>query len=183
MTLTSSVNPSIAGQSVTFTATVTTLPPGSGTPAGIVSFSIDGNSQADVALSNGVASFSTSGLTAGSHTVYAYDSGNSQFSFSAASLTQGVSSGASTVQQDIEHIIDTVNSMNIQHGIQISLNAPLRAALIALNAPHGGNKHVAVTSLHAFVQEVEALRGKKIAVADANALITLANAVITRLSS
>jgi hypothetical protein len=41
-TVTSSVNPSVAGQGVTFTATVTT-PPGNGTPDGYVYFYVDNN--------------------------------------------------------------------------------------------------------------------------------------------
>ena len=40
--ITSPANPSVYGQSVTFTATVAANPPGSGTPTGTVQFQIDG---------------------------------------------------------------------------------------------------------------------------------------------
>ena len=40
--VTSSVNPSVFGQSVTFTVTVTANAPGSGTPTGTVQFKVDG---------------------------------------------------------------------------------------------------------------------------------------------
>ena len=40
--LTSSVNPSVFGQAVTFNATVTAVPPGAGTPTGTVQFKING---------------------------------------------------------------------------------------------------------------------------------------------
>src|SRR6185369_12848813 len=67
--LTSSVNPTVFGQSTTFTATVTTNAPGTGTPVGSVQFK-DGASNlgAPVALNgSGVATYSTSSLSVGSH--------------------------------------------------------------------------------------------------------------------
>ena len=72
--LTSSVNPSDFGQSVTFTATVTS---GAGTPTGTVQFKDNGaNLGAAVTLNaSGVAQVSTSTLTAGTHTITADYSG------------------------------------------------------------------------------------------------------------
>jgi hypothetical protein len=69
-TLTSSLNPSFAGQAVTFTATVAA--PSGGTPAGTVTF-FDGATQVGgpVTLVNGVATFATSGLAVGNHNVTA----------------------------------------------------------------------------------------------------------------
>ena len=53
-TVTSSANPSIAGQSVTFTATVTANDLGAGTPTGSVQFMIDGSDYGDpVTLGDG----------------------------------------------------------------------------------------------------------------------------------
>jgi parallel beta-helix repeat protein len=70
----SSSNPSTAGQPVTFTAVVT-APGYHGTPTGTVTFSIDGHAQSPVQLSvvGGMdeAQFTTSTLAAGSHTVSA----------------------------------------------------------------------------------------------------------------
>jgi uncharacterized repeat protein (TIGR01451 family) len=90
--VTSSKNPSTAGQSVTFTATVAANSPGSGTPTGTVQFVIDGaNAGGTVALSSGTAQFSTSSLTsAGSpHSVSATYSGDSNFLGGSGSLAGG----------------------------------------------------------------------------------------------
>ncbi|HEV2423608.1 MAG TPA: Ig-like domain repeat protein [Terriglobia bacterium] len=88
-TLTSSLNPSKSGQSVTFTATVTS---GGGTPAGTVTFK-DGSSTLGTGKlnSSGKASFSTSTLAVGSHSITAVFGGNLQFATStSAVLTQTV---------------------------------------------------------------------------------------------
>jgi len=72
--LTSSVNPSVFGQPVTFTATVTQGPPSNAIPGGVVTFK-DGNtilgSQQLVAGGSGVGSLMIPGLSAGSHTITA----------------------------------------------------------------------------------------------------------------
>src|SRR5207248_977555 len=49
-TLTSSANPSVLGQTVTFMATITPVPPGAGTPTGIIGFTIDANPPVAVPL-------------------------------------------------------------------------------------------------------------------------------------
>jgi hypothetical protein len=86
-----SPNPAAFGTSLTFKASVT---PSSAT--GSVTFTIDGVSQTPVSLSGGAATFPTSTLSAGSHSVQATYSGNSNFGGSTSStLTQTVS-GAST---------------------------------------------------------------------------------------
>jgi len=93
----SSVNPSAVGQSVTFTATVTAASPGGGTPnSGTVGFSIDsgGRSAGDI-NGSGQATFTTSTLSLGNHTVVAQYSGNTNYASSNGSVTQRVL-GAST---------------------------------------------------------------------------------------
>src|SRR5439155_95867 len=66
--LSSSVNPSKFGQSVTFTASVSASAPGSGTPGGTVQFKIDGSNFGSlVSLSSGSAQISTGTLSVGSH--------------------------------------------------------------------------------------------------------------------
>jgi hypothetical protein len=91
-TLTAAPNPSIPGISVTFTATVAAA---AGTPTGTVTFSIDGVAQAPVKLTtvNGQkqASFSTSSLGLGDHTIVATYSGGPGFAPSTSSpLTQAI---------------------------------------------------------------------------------------------
>ena len=87
----SSVNPSVFGQSVTFTATLTAVAPGAGTPAGTVQFKINGlNLGNAVALSGGSASSAPiPSLTVGSHTVTAEYIGDSSFDPSSGTLTNG----------------------------------------------------------------------------------------------
>src|SRR5207237_400588 len=69
----SALDPSIVGQSVTFTATVTATAPGAGTPTGTVQFAADGTDiGGPQALDEGgVASVSTSALALGTHAVTA----------------------------------------------------------------------------------------------------------------
>src|SRR5690606_25535690 len=76
LTLVSSLNPSNAGDTVTFTATVAALS-GGGVPTGTVSFEVDGTTAATVGLdAAGAASFSTSNLAPGPlHAVTAVYSG------------------------------------------------------------------------------------------------------------
>ncbi len=100
----SSVNPSSQGQPVTFTATVSAVMPGSGTPTGTVQFK-DGTSNlgAPATLNSGTATSSAiSSLTVGSHSITAVYSGDSNFSGSTSpALTQSVTSGPSTATTTI----------------------------------------------------------------------------------
>jgi hypothetical protein len=95
MSLTSSANPSALGQSVTFSASVTTDgPPGS--PTGTVQFFDGAKSLGSSALSGaGQASVTTTTLTAGQHTISATYSGDATFPGAQASITQIVTSSLS----------------------------------------------------------------------------------------
>jgi hypothetical protein len=91
-TLISSQNPSGLGQSVTFTATVSS--PG-GTPTGMVNFSVDSGTAVSEPLSGGVATFSTATLGTGNHTITATYLGDTNFNGSGpVSLTQNVKQGS-----------------------------------------------------------------------------------------
>ncbi len=77
--LTSSQNPSIVGQLVTFTATITVVSPGGGTPTGTVQFQNGGVGIAGctaVALTGSTAQCALSNLTASSHTITAIYAGD-----------------------------------------------------------------------------------------------------------
>ena len=87
-TLASSLNPSNFGQSVTFTATVT--PQFGGKVTGTVTFYDGTTALKTVALGGGVAKFTTSTLTSGTHTITATYNGSSSFNGSSASLAQTV---------------------------------------------------------------------------------------------
>ena len=74
--LVSSRNPSIFGQSVTFTATVSSSL--GGTPTGKVTFQNGGGPMATISLSGGIARYSTSKLRAGSYRITALYGGDSK---------------------------------------------------------------------------------------------------------
>jgi hypothetical protein len=87
-TVASSLNPSIYGQLVSFTANVTS---GSGTPTGTVQFNVDGSAfGSPVTLASGSAtSGSISTLAVGTHSVTAVYSGGSNFLGSTGTLSGG----------------------------------------------------------------------------------------------
>ena len=116
--VTSSLNPSTFGQSVTFTATVTA---GAGNLTGTVSFS-DGTTvlAAAVPLTGGVATFATAALAVGSHSItasYSGDSGHSA-STSAPALIQVVNPAASPT---VTAVTSSLNPSNL--GQSVTFNA------------------------------------------------------------
>jgi uncharacterized repeat protein (TIGR01451 family) len=91
LTLTSSLNPSAQGQSVTFSAKLTTN--AAATPNSSVDFLLDGSLPplATVPLGlSGSASYSTATLTAGTHTITVRYAGDQYYKPTSASLTQTV---------------------------------------------------------------------------------------------
>jgi uncharacterized protein (TIGR03437 family) len=99
-TLISSSNPSVAGQSVTFTATV--APTGPGAPSGVVVFWDGSNELGNFALAGNHASLSTSSLSVGSHSITAVYGGDATFSGStSAALTQVVNAATTATSTSI----------------------------------------------------------------------------------
>jgi len=84
--LSSYPNPSLFGQTIGFTATVSPS-----TATGTVTFTIDGTAGTPVAINGGIASIGSSSLTAGSHTITATYSGD----------TNDVPSTSSTITQTV----------------------------------------------------------------------------------
>jgi len=81
--LSSALNPSVYGQSVMFTATVTAVSPGGGTPAGNVEFregsTVLGTGTLD---DSGIATFTISALSAEEHFIVAFYMGNGNYTHS-----------------------------------------------------------------------------------------------------
>jgi hypothetical protein len=88
--LVSSVNPSVAGGNVTFTATVRN----EGAPAtdatGTITFEVDGSPASVEAVVNGVATYSTSALAVGNRTINAIYSGDTVYNGSNVSIVQTI---------------------------------------------------------------------------------------------
>jgi streptogramin lyase len=88
--VTSSLNPAAVGQTVTFTVSVSTLAPGSGTPTGSVAFYDGATLLGNGTLVNGVATFTRIFVAAGNYTVSAVYGGSTNYSSSSASLAETV---------------------------------------------------------------------------------------------
>ncbi len=91
--LTSSANPSVFGQPVSFTAAVTSP---AGTPTGSATFASDGNELGTVGLTGGQAMLSTAALPVGNHTITATYSGDANFLGSSDTLAQTVNKDPTT---------------------------------------------------------------------------------------
>ena len=128
--LTSSLNPSSSGSSVTFTATVSAVSPATGTPTGTVTFLNGTSALGTETLSNGSAAFSTSGLSLGSHTITVSYSGDSTFNAAVSeALTQVVLQAAS--------VVVTTSQNPSALGLPITFNAAVSAAAPGAAAPTG----------------------------------------------
>jgi VCBS repeat-containing protein len=94
--LSSSANPSIINQTVTFTTTVSAVAPGAGAPTGTVTFSDGATSLGSASLVNGQASLTTSTLGVGSHSITATYGGDGNFNSSSSTLAQTVNKASTT---------------------------------------------------------------------------------------
>ncbi|MFI5977769.1 Ig-like domain repeat protein [Streptomyces sp. NPDC051452] len=99
VTVTSGPNPSVTGQPVVFTATVTPVPPAAGTPTGSVTFFFRDGTSSTVALSADGTATTTHAYTSVSGTAYevtAVYSGDADFSSSIGTTTQTVNPAGTT---------------------------------------------------------------------------------------
>ncbi len=91
--LASSANPALVGQPVTFTASVTAQ---NDTPTGTVTFADGGNALATQQLVTGTATFSTTALGIGSHSITATYSPSGNYAGSSATLAQTINGQPTT---------------------------------------------------------------------------------------
>jgi hypothetical protein len=75
-------------------------------------------------------------------------------------------------------LIDDVSNVNMSQGIENSLDAKLSVVMRALDDLLDNNDVAAINALEAFINEVEAQRGKKITTEDADYLIARGLAII-----
>jgi hypothetical protein len=91
----SATSGSVFGQTVTFTANVTVVTPGAGTPSGSVSFFADENLIGSGTVTSGHATATISSLSVGTHAITAHYSGDGNFnSADATAANQGVGQDA-----------------------------------------------------------------------------------------
>ena len=127
--ISSSPNPAVTGQSVTFTATVSPLPPGGGTPTGSVTFTDGATTLGTAGLNgSGQAMLTVPSLSPGSHSIAGQYSGDSNFG---SSSSAGGGGGGFT---------QTVNRASTTTTVNSSVNASI------LNQPVTFTAHVSVVS-------------------------------------
>jgi hypothetical protein len=151
-TLSSSASSAVWGQSVTFTATVSTVSPGAGTPTGTVTFQ-DGSTvlgTGTLQVVNGVdeATFTTSALAVGSHSITAVYSGDSDFVTSTSSSVREKINKASTTTT----LSSSVNPSSF--GQPVTFTATIGVVAPGAGTPTGtvtfkdGSKMLGTATLH-----------------------------------
>jgi hypothetical protein len=121
----------VSGEPLTFTAAVTAVGPGAGTPTGTVQFAVDGNPiGGPVSLAGGTATSPSTTLTVGSHLVTADYSGDENFGGESDSLTQDVNQAATTTS------VSTSPNPSVV-GQPVTLRATVAAVAPATGTPSG----------------------------------------------
>ncbi|MBI5216620.1 MAG: Ig-like domain repeat protein [Ignavibacteriae bacterium] len=120
----SSVNPSVFGQSVTFTATISASSPGAGTPSGSVEFFDGATSLGTVTLSSGSASVSTSSLSTGSHSITVVFNGDGNFNTSTSSALNQTVSKANTATSLVSNQNPSVFGQSVTFTATVTATSP-----------------------------------------------------------
>ena len=143
--LASSLNPSIFGQSVVFTATVTPTA-GAPTPTGMVNFN-DGATLlcANVTLNSGTASCTASSLSAGSHSIQASYGGDTNTVASSSSLTQAVNA-AGTAMSLIATPSTLLSGQSLLLTATVSVSAPAPTNAGAVKSGSAAPRPVSIAS-------------------------------------
>jgi hypothetical protein len=169
----SSTDPSGLAQAVTFTAVVSALAPGTGTPSGTVTFRDGGAFLGTGMMAGGIASFSTTDLSLGSHAITAVYAANANFLGStSAALNQSVNAvinatrvaltGTPTVSTFGQRVVLTASvipvspliatptgTVTFRDGLAVLGVVPLgsaQASLTTMSLPPGVNEITAVYS-------------------------------------
>jgi hypothetical protein len=125
----SSANPSVYGQSVTFTANTTST---AGTVSGTVTFFDHGSELGTGTLSGGVASYSTAALSVGSHAITATYAATTNFATSTGTL-----SGGQTVNQAQTRTTINTPIASTVYGQPESMSATVNVASPGAGTPTG----------------------------------------------
>jgi len=95
-----------------------------------------------------------------------------------ASSTDTATVTVLTAGQAIQSLASIVQSFNLQQGIANSLDAKIQNALDAMTAANAGDRSDAANKLTAFINSVEAQRGKELTNAQADTLEALARRIL-----
>ncbi|UCE39299.1 MAG: hypothetical protein JSW00_08795 [Thermoplasmata archaeon] len=82
-------------------------------------------------------------------------------------------------QEAIEDVMDDIEEMNLPKGLECSLLSKLENAIKSLDK---GNDNAAMNKIEAFINEVEAQRGKKLTDAQADELIAAAEEILAMIN-
>ena len=161
----SATNPSLVGQDVTFSATVSPAL-ATGTPTGVVRFTANGTVTTVPLDVTGVASFTTNALPAGTDTVTVDYGGDSVFLPSSATVSQTVDKNATTsvVVSNVNPsdfganvtFTTTVNSSTVTGTVQFSIDGAAAGAPVA---PVAGQATYATSGLAVGSHAVSATYG------------------------
>jgi hypothetical protein len=136
--VTSGENPSVSGDSVTFTATVSATPDGGAAPTGMVNFLSGGTSIGSGTLSGNTASFTYSGLTAGTHSITAAYVGDSDnVGSTSPQLSQVVKAITSTSIQSSENPASFGDSVTFT--ATVSNGSPTPTGIVTFTDAANGN--------------------------------------------
>ena len=133
----SSPNPSVSGQTVTFSATVTNPFGGGSTPTGTVTF-LDGATSLGTASLNGsgLATFTVSSLTVGSHTITANYSGDTNY---------GADAGSDSTSPQVVNKASSSTTVSSTPNASVFGQAVTFTATVAAVAPGAGTPTGTVT--------------------------------------
>jgi hypothetical protein len=137
-TLVSSANPSSYGNSVTFTATVSAVAPGTGTPIGTVDF-FDTTTNVDlgmVTLSGGQAFVTTATLAVGSHTITASYGGSTNFFPSSTSMSESILSSILVLNTTLSGALNVGGTSTLTVGGTVTVDSSSSTALVATGSAH-----------------------------------------------
>lgn len=121
----------VAGEPITFTADLSAVGPGAGTPTGVVQFAVDGEALgAPVAVTGGSATSPVANLDAGTHLITADYTGDANFGGAMDSLEQQVDAAATTTS-----VSSSPNPSVV--GQTVVLRAEVRPVSPATGTPQG----------------------------------------------
>ena len=120
----SSNNPSVFGQNITLTATVSATAPGAGTPTGTVTFKDGAAILGTGALNNGVATFATSSLSVNTHSLTAVYGSDTNFAASTSGAVSQVVGQATTAAVLASSANPSVFGQSVTLTATITVTAP-----------------------------------------------------------